>query len=249
MAKRRERQRKYRILAKTLPEGVLITDKQGTLIYVNPALEEMFGIPSATSLGTHFRNYITSESIPSAEQAFLGCAQGKTVRAVELQAVHQDCHVFPIEIVASPIFKAGEFQGVESVVRDITERKRAEEALRRSEQQFRSTFENAAIGIARVALDGKILQVNRRFCEITGYSDEEILSKTCQEITPTGDWEEEQEPLRRLLDGEVAHYTMEKRYLRRDGSTVWVNLTRSIQRDEADHAGGPARTAPGRALG
>jgi len=74
MAKRKERQRKYRILAKTLPEGVLITDKQGTLTYVNPALEEMFGIPSTASRGTHFRNYITSESVPNAEEAFLGCA-------------------------------------------------------------------------------------------------------------------------------------------------------------------------------
>ena len=63
MAKKRERQKKYRILAKTLPEGVLITDKQGTLTYVNPALEEMFGIPSSVSLGTDFRKYIAAESV------------------------------------------------------------------------------------------------------------------------------------------------------------------------------------------
>jgi PAS domain S-box-containing protein len=233
MAKRRERQRKYRILAKTLPEGVLITDKQGTLTYVNPALEEMFGIPSTASLGTDFRKYITLESIPNAEKAFLGCAQGQTVREVELQAVHQDRHVFPIEIVASPIFKAGAFQGVESVVRDITARKRAEEALRRSERQFRSTFENAAIGIAYVALDGGIAQVNSRFCEITGYSSQEVLGKTCAEITLTEDWEAERESLPRLLEDEVAHYSIEKRYLRPDGSPAWVHLTRSIQRDEA----------------
>ncbi len=233
MAKKRERQRKYRILAKTLPEGVLITDKQGTLTYVNPALEEMFGIPSTASLGTDFRQYITLESLPSAEQAFVGCVQGKTVREVELLAVHRDHHVFPIEIMASPIFKAGEFQGVESVVRDITARKQAQEALRRSERQFRSTFENAAIGIAYVALDGKITQANSRFCETTGYSSQEILGKTCEEITLTEDWEAERESLRRLSEGEVAHYSIEKRYLRPDGSPVWVHLTRSIQRDEA----------------
>ncbi len=235
MAKRKERQKKCRILARTLPEGILITDKQGTLTYVNPALEEMFGIPSAASLGTHFRNYITSESVRSAEETFLACARGKTIREVELQAVHQDRHVFPIEIVASPIFKAGEFQGVESVVRDITARKRAEEALRRSERQFRSTFENAAIGIAYIALDGRISQVNSRFGEITGYSSREILGKTCEEITLTEDWEAERESLRRLLEGEVAHYSIEKRYLRPDGSSIWVHLTRSIQRDEAGH--------------
>ncbi len=236
MPKRRERLKRYRILAKTLPEGVLITDERGTLTYVNPALEEMFGIPSTASLGTDFRKYLTPESVPNAEEAFLGCAQGKTVREVELQAIHQDHHVFSIEIIASPIFKAGEFQGVESVVRDITARKRAEEALRRSERQFRSIFENAAIGMARVALEGEILQVNSRFCEITGYSSEELLGKTCKEITLADDWEAEQEPLRRLRDGEITHYAMEKRCLRRDGSPIWVNLTRSIQRDEAGQA-------------
>ncbi len=236
MAKRRERQKKYGILAKTLPEGVLITDKQGTLTYVNPALEEMFGIPATASLGTDFRKYIASDSLPNAEKAFLRCAQGKIVREVELQAIHQDHHVFPIEIIASPIFKAGEFQGVESVVRDITARKRVEEALRRGERRFRSIFENAAIGMARVAVDGKILQANRRFCEIVGYSDEEIVGKTCEEITLTSDWEAEQELLRRLLNGEATHYSMEKRCLRRDDRTAWVNLTRSIQRDEAGQA-------------
>jgi PAS domain S-box-containing protein len=233
MVRRRERQRKYRILAKTLPEGVLITDTQGILTYVNPALEDMFGIPSAVSLGTHFRNYITPESLPDAEKAFVGCAQGKTVREVELQAVHQDGHVFPIEIVASPILKVGAFQGVESVVRDITARKQAEEALRRSERQFRSTFENAAIGIAYVALDGRIAQANSRFGEITGYSSGKVLGKTCEEITLTEDWEVERESLQRLLEGKVAHYSIEKRYLRPDGNPVWVHLTRSMQRDEA----------------
>ncbi len=232
MARKRERERRYRILAKTLPEGVLITDRQGTLTYVNPALEEMFGIPSTASVGTDFRKYIAAESVRMAEEAFLGCAQGKTVREVVLEAVHGDHHVFPIEIVASPIFKGGEFQGVESVVHDITARKQAEEALRRSELQFRSTFQNAAIGIAYVGLDGRITQVNSRFCEITGYSAEEILGKTCEEITLAEDWEAEKDPLRRLWEGEVPHYSVEKRALRPDGNPVWVHLTRSLQRDE-----------------
>jgi PAS domain S-box-containing protein len=232
MAKKKAPQEKYRILAKTLPEGVLITDRDGTLTYVNPALEEMFGIPASASLGTHFRNYITPASVPNAEAAFLGCARGKTVRDIELEAVHRDHHVFPIEIVASPIFRDGKFEGVESIVRDITARKQAEKALQRSERQFRSTFENAAIGIAYVTLDGRISQVNSRFRAITGYTSQEIFGKTCEEITLTEDWEEEREPLRRLLDGAVPHYSIEKRYRRPDGSLVWVNLTRSVQRDD-----------------
>jgi PAS domain S-box-containing protein len=112
-------------------------------------------------------------------------------------------------------------------------RKRAEERLRRSERQFKSTFENAAIGIAHVALDGHILQFNSRFCEIAGYRCDDILGKTCEEITFADDWKAEKEQLRRLLDGELPHYSIEKRYIRMDGSPVWVNLTRSVQRNDA----------------
>jgi PAS domain S-box-containing protein len=116
---------------------------------------------------------------------------------------------------------------------DITERKEAEEALRRSEQQFKSTFENAAIGIAHVALDGHILQFNSRFCAIAGYPCADLLGKTCEQITLADDWQAERAQMQRLLDGAVAHYAIEKRYHRVDGSLVWVNLTRSIQRDDA----------------
>ncbi len=231
--KKSEARQSYRIFPKLLPEGVLITDEHGRLTYVNPALEEMFGIPASTSVGTNFRDYITPASVRSAEAAFLGCAQGKIVRDIELEAVHQDHHVFLIEIAASPITRHGKFAGVESVVRDITERKRAEKALRRSERQFRSMFENAAIGIAHIDLEGRIVQVNSRFCEITGYPCAELVGKTCAELTLAGDWEAEQKLLQRLLGGVIPHYMMEKRYLRRDGKPAWVHLTRSLQRDEA----------------
>jgi PAS domain S-box-containing protein len=233
MRKPKETQKTCGMFARTLPVGALITDERGKLMCVNPALEEMFGIPSSVSVGTHFCNYITPASACSAEEAFLRCAQGKIVRNVELEAVHQDRHVFPIEVAVSPIMRDGKFQGVESIVRDITEQKRAEKALRQSERQFRSTFENAAVGIAHVALDGQIVQTNRRFREIVGYSAQEIRGRTCEEITLAGDWHEEKQQLQRLLDGAAVHYSIEKRFLRRDGSLIWVHLTRSIQRDEA----------------
>ena len=138
---------------------------------------------------------------------------------------------------ASPLHDAeGRVRGCIGAFMDITARKQAEEAVRQSERQFKSTFENVAIGIAHVALDGHILQFNSRFCEIAGYSCADVLGKTCEQITFADDWEAERAQIQRLLDGEVAHYSIEKRYLRADGSPVWVNLTRSIQRDEAGKA-------------
>src|SRR5512133_3094164 len=114
-----------RLPAEAWPEGVLIADNHGTLTYVNPALQEMFGIPSSVSLGTHFRNYIAPASAENAEALFLDCSRGKIVRDVELEAVHQDGRTFHIEVIATPIRRDGRFQGIKSIVRDISRRKYA----------------------------------------------------------------------------------------------------------------------------
>ena len=112
MATKGESQENDRILSKALSEGVLFTDEQGRLTYVDSALEEMFGIPSAVSLGTHFRDYISSASVENAETAFLGCAQGRIIQDVQLQAVHHDGHVFLIEITVRPLSATASFRAL-----------------------------------------------------------------------------------------------------------------------------------------
>jgi PAS domain S-box-containing protein len=117
--------------------------------------------------------------------------------------------------------------------RDITERKRAEEALRESEERFRATFHQAAVGVAHVGLDGRWLRVNERLSEIVGYPREELLGLTFQDITYPEDLEMDLDYVRRLLAGEIDTYSVEKRYLRKDGSLVWINLTASLMRAPA----------------
>jgi PAS domain S-box-containing protein len=117
------------------------------------------------------------------------------------------------------------------VQRELTERKQAEEALRESEERFRSTFENAPVGMAHVGLDGRWLRVNDTLCAITGYSREELLAKTFGDITHPDDLEKSWARVQSLLTGELSTYSMEKRYLRKDGSVVWVEITVSLRRD------------------
>jgi PAS domain S-box-containing protein len=117
------------------------------------------------------------------------------------------------------------------VQRELTERKQAEEALRESEERFRSTFEHAPIGMAHVALDGRWLRVNDTLCEITGYSRGELLAKTFGDLTYPDDLEKSWAHLQSLLAGEFSTYSMEKRYLRKNGSQVWVEITVSLRRD------------------
>ena len=114
---------------------------------------------------------------------------------------------------------------------DVSDQKRAERALRESEERFRSTFENAAVGIAHVGLDGAWLRVNRRLSEIVGYTRDELLARTFQDITHPDDLGADLALFERLLAGEIGHYQMEKRYVHRDGRAVWINLTVSVARD------------------
>ena len=115
---------------------------------------------------------------------------------------------------------------------DITERKEAERALEQNEELFRLTFENAAVGIAHVGLDGRWLRVNPRMTEITGFTAEQLLATDFQSITHPDDVKEDLEHVNRLLAGEIKKYRIEKRYRRKDGSTVWVDLFVSLLRKE-----------------
>ena len=98
--------------------------------------------------------------------------------------------------------------------------------LEESEQRFRSTFEQAAVGIVHAAPDGRFILFNQRFCSITGYTQEELLTLTFRDITHPDDLGIDNAYVRQLLAGEIATFSMEKRYIRRDGSIVWVNLVR-----------------------
>ncbi len=118
-----------------------------------------------------------------------------------------------------------------ATVEDIGERKQAETALRLSERRFKSTFENAAVGITHVGLNGRFLRSNDRFCEITGYSHEALAAKSFQEITHPDDLPAEIRLRQRLQRGEIGHYSLDKRYLRANGAAVWVSVTASVQQE------------------
>ncbi len=110
----------------------------------------------------------------------------------------------------------------------IIERRVAEEELRESESQFRSLFEQAAVGIVHVASNGQFLRVNKRFCEITGYTEQEILERAYQDITYPDDLYAQNEARKKVLDGETSSYRIEKRYIRKDGTIIWGNLTAGV---------------------
>jgi len=101
-----------------------------------------------------------------------------------------------------------------------------------SEERFKNAFEYAAVGMSIVGLDGKWLKVNNALCQLMGYSSEELLNMTFMDVTHRDDWDMDKENAKKLLDGKIGYYQMEKRYIHKDGYILWVLLNASLVRDE-----------------
>lgn len=131
----------------------------------------------------------------------------------------------------------GDVVEVINILRDVTHRRAAEEAARRETEQFEAAFRHAPIGKALVDLDGRFLRLNRALCRMLGYSEAELLERDFQSITHPDDLASDLALMRRLFAGETDSYALDKRYIRADGSEIWVNLSVSLAR----HADGTPR--------
>jgi PAS domain S-box-containing protein len=145
--------------------------------------------------------------------------------------VHKNGQLIDVAVRLSPITDAaGKVIGFAGIGRDITERKRAEVALQESEERFRATFEQAAVGMALEGMDSRYLLVNERLCDIVGYSANELLGMKWEDVTHPDDLASKLATDEFLAQG-VGHYsTFQRRYVHKDGSTVWVKLTVTLVR-------------------
>ena len=160
-------------------------------------------------------------------------ARRESFRDLEVVQERPDGKRFYLQISGEPVHNAaGAFIGYHGTAKNITEQKRAETALRQSEAWFRQTFELAGSGMAHVALDGRFLRVNRKLCEILGYTEAGLVGRSVKEISHPEDRDVTDAQRARMREGEVAAVKAEKRYLRSDGKVVWVELTVALAHDE-----------------
>ena len=218
-------------IVRSSADAIFSTTIDGIILAWNPAAEAILGYSVSEAIGQHVRDLIFPPDRYEEFAAWNSRVRRGEVQHLDTMGKRRDGTLVDVAATISPIRdKDGTVSAFSVIFHDITERKRAALALKESEARFRNIFENAAVGVAQVALDGTWLDVNDTLCGIVGYSREELLRKTFQDITHPDDLDADLTLVRRLLAGEIKIFTLDKRYIRANGSTVWSGLTVSLQR-------------------
>jgi two-component system CheB/CheR fusion protein len=230
----------------SMTEGIMLFDQDMRLLKINQVAQDMFGytlamltLPLKDRAGPLRAETLDGQPVVFDSLPIMRAFDGETVRDMEIKySIPGRSEPLFASVSAAPVqLPDGRQIGAIVTFADIGQRIKADKLLRASEERFRATFEQAAVGIAHRGPNGSFIQLNDRYCEIVGYSREELLRLTVQDITHPDDMGEDLELADRLMSGQIDTYTREKRYLRKDGSPVWVSLTISLVRD---HDGGPA---------
>jgi PAS domain S-box-containing protein len=229
------------------PIPFFLSDLDGRYTDVNQAAARLLGYTRDELIGMTALDIIPSEDKPRFEAARQEVLAPEAVYRGEWNLRRKDGSFVPVD-VSSTMLSDGRWQGF---ARDITEQKRVEaqrqqllarehearrqaewanDQLRESEERFRLTIDDAPIGMALVDLDGRFVRVNRILCEITGYTAEELTARRFQDITHPDDLDTDVDIAERLSHGHIPRYQFEKRYIRKDKSTVDVLLSVSILR-------------------
>lgn len=231
---------RFQEITSTLGEGIYVMDANGVITFVNPKAQELLGRTSDELLGQNAHALIHYKYLDHSPYSEEECEMrrvvltGQPFKSADEVFWRKDGTPIHIAVNSVPLFREGKAVAAVVVFDDISERKEIEYALHASEKSFRAIIEHAPIGMTIVSLEGKFMIVNQMLCNIVGYSNDELMGLTFQEITHPDDLTIDLELLQGLLDGKASTYQMEKRYIRKDGSVVWVQLSVNLLRDEED---------------
>ena len=222
-------------------DAIISKTLEGVVTSWNRAAERLFGYAAAEIQGRHI--FVLAAPGHEAEMPAIleRIRRGERVDHFETAWRRKDGSLVDVSLTVSPIRdRSGAIIGASKIARDITERQRQERELQRREAEYRAIFEAGEAAKAEVEpLTGRLLRVNRAYCELLGYAEEELLGMTAWDVTNPDDREHNEASYNRLPSGEIDKFQYEKRYVRKDGRTVWGLVSAVVLRD-AD--GQPLRT-------
>ena len=220
-------------------DAVIVLDRSGAVTAWNDAAQRVFGHGAPEALGKKLGELIVPERCRAEfEDMFRRFGGGEAAAGgmpAEIAGLRRDGTEILTEYSISSVSIDRKWHAI-YIVRDVTLRKQAEEVLRRheSEAQIRATFEISSVGMSvSDPKTQKLLRVNRRCCEMTGYSEAELIGRTLAELTHAEDRDANLEGMARLVRGEINEYRSQKRCLRKDGSIIWGDMTMNLVRDDA----------------
>ncbi len=203
-----------------------LLDRNGRITEANVQMQKAIGTPREYVIGRPFADVHWWTHSPEAQKEMQDliarCLMGETVRR-DLQYAARDGEIRWIAFQATPLRTAdGRVEGVVPSGYDITDRKRAEEALHKSEARFRNLYEHALAGITLSDWDGRIVACNPAFCDLVGYSEAELCGRHFAPLIHADDRDDNATKVRGLRSGEADALVFENRYVHKDGSPVWV---------------------------
>lgn len=170
---------------------------------------------------------------PTVLAAFQRCAREGVAYDLTLPFTSRRGRRLWVRITGEAAMEGGRVLKVVGVLRDVTRTHRAEEALRESENRFRRIFDQAPVGAALVSLDLRFVRVNQAFCQMLRSDESELVGTSFPAITHPDHAEHDKLQARRLVSGEIDVYETDKRYIRKDGSIVWAQVSVRLIKDEA----------------
>jgi diguanylate cyclase (GGDEF)-like protein/PAS domain S-box-containing protein len=224
-------EQRYRALFENAPIGIALTTPDGSLIAANEAMSRMF------ACDRQYLTRINAASLyadPAQREAALALfARNGAVQGYEVRLRRRDGTLFDGSLTANQLDPD---QGgiLVSMWQDISERKRAQTELQESEARFRDIVDYSPIGMSIASVDGRLVRANRALCAMLGYESGELERATLWQITHADDLAASESHFNELISGKVRRYQVEKRYLRKDGKPVWVQLTSSLLRQVGD---------------
>ena len=231
-----------------LPIATFICDARGTILQYNRRAAEVWGrTPQPGQTHEQFTEnsrFFELDGAPIARSMVSEVlATGTPVRDAERIVERSDGSRIIVSINIDPLRNAkGQVVGAVNCFLDVTERKRMDVALEHSrlraleqEQRLAATYEHAAIGISEIAPDGRFLRVNEAICAISGYSREHLLANKLFVHTHPDDADPDREGFRKQIAGELEFYSVEKRFIRKDGRVIWLSVRSSPVRADDGH--------------
>ncbi len=224
-ARIQESEARYRLLAESSNDLIFMIGRDDRVEYVNRFAASLIGIDPADIIGQpRSMLFHGDQALHQGEQLQKVITLGTPIRSEGAIAVNGEVRWFDHFLAPVPDGNGG-ILSVFGVSRDITARKSAEDALIQSEERFRRIFEDGPLGMALVDTDFRFVVVNRKFCQLLGYTLEELKEKTFMNITHPDNVKRDVVEVHKIYAGEIDVYRTEKRYLTKNGSVLWAFVT------------------------